>query len=45
MSTVLELFNQKEMLNYLRDRKYPVLLGEELFPEVKRQSGTDYWWR
>lgn len=38
MSTVLELFNQKEMLNYLRDRKYPVLLGEELFPEVKRQS-------
>ena len=36
--SVLELFNQKEMLNYLKDRKYPAMLGEELFPEVKRQS-------
>ena len=36
--SVLELFNQKEILNYLKDRKYPTMLGEELFPEVKRQS-------
>lgn len=36
--SVLELFNQKEILNYLKDRKYPAMLGEELFPEVKRQS-------
>ena len=36
--SVLELFNQKEILNYLKDRKYPAMLGEELLPEVKRQS-------
>lgn len=36
--SVLELFNQKEILNYLKERKYPTMLGEELFPEVKRQS-------
>lgn len=36
--SVLELFNQKEILNYLKERKYPAMLGEELFPEVKRQS-------
>lgn len=36
--SVLELFNQREILNYLKERKYPVMLGEELFPEVKRQS-------
>ncbi len=36
--SVLELFNQKEVLNYLKERKYPTMLGEELFPEVKRQS-------
>lgn len=36
--SVLELFNQKELLNYLKERKYPTMLGEELFPEVKRQS-------
>lgn len=36
--SILELFNQKEILNYLKERKYPAMLGEELFPEVKRQS-------
>lgn len=36
--SVLELFEQKEILNYLKERKYPTMLGEELFPEVKRQS-------
>ncbi len=38
MPTVLEIFNQKEVLDYLKERKYPVMLGEELFPEVKKQS-------
>lgn len=38
MATVLELFPQKEILNYLGNRQYPALLGETLFPEVKRQS-------
>jgi hypothetical protein len=38
MPNILELFNQKEVLNYLQERKYPALLGETLFPEVKRQS-------
>lgn len=38
MANILELFNQKEMLTYLQNREYPALLGESLFPEVKRQS-------
>lgn len=38
MPNILDLFNQKEVLNYLQNRQYPALLGEELFPEVKRQS-------
>lgn len=33
-----ELLNQKDILDYLRDRQYPTLLGEELFPEIKRDS-------
>lgn len=36
--TVLDLFSQKEILNYLKERKYPAMMGEELFPEVKKQS-------
>lgn len=32
-----ELLKQKDILDYLKERKYPVLLGEELFPEVKRE--------
>ena len=36
--SVLELFEQKEILNYQKDRKYPALMGEELFPEVKKRS-------
>lgn len=36
--SVLELFNQKEILNYLKERKFPAMMGEELFPEVKKQS-------
>ena len=36
--SVLELFNQKEVLNYLKERKFPALMGEELFPETKKQS-------
>jgi hypothetical protein len=38
MPNVLELFSQKEILNYLQNRQYPVLLGASLFPEVKKQS-------
>lgn len=38
MPSVLELFNQREMLNYLQNREYPTLLGATLFPEVKKQS-------
>ncbi|MDF2722107.1 MAG: head protein [Paenibacillus sp.] len=38
MPSVLELFRQVEILNYLQNRQYPALLGEALFPEVKRES-------
>ncbi|WP_164670961.1 major capsid protein [Virgibacillus doumboii] len=38
MPNILELFSQKEVLNYLQNREYPALLGESLFPENKRQS-------
>lgn len=38
MSSVLELFNQCEVLTYLQNRQYPALLGETLFPEEKRES-------
>lgn len=38
MPSVLELFNQKEILNYLQNREYPQLLGETLFPEIKKPS-------
>lgn len=36
--SVLELFSTKEVLNYLKNRKFKPMLGEELFPEVKKQS-------
>lgn len=38
MENILDLFNQKEILNYQSNRQYAALLGESLFPEVKRQS-------
>lgn len=38
MANVLDLFNQKEVLNYLQTREYAPLLGAALFPEVKKQS-------
>lgn len=38
MPDIYELFSQKEILNYLNERQYPPMLGEALFPEVKRQS-------
>lgn len=38
MPTVLELFNTKEVLDYQKERTYPAMLGEELFPEEKVQS-------
>ena len=36
--SVLELFSQKEVLNYLKERKFPALMGEELFPETKKKA-------
>jgi hypothetical protein len=38
MPNVLELFSQPVVLNYLQNRQFPALLGETLFPEVKRDS-------
>lgn len=38
MPSVLELFKQNEVLNYLQNREFPELLGATLFPEVKKQS-------
>lgn len=38
MPSVLQLFPQREILNYLGNRQYAPMLGETLFPEVKRQS-------
>lgn len=36
--SILDLFNQKEVLDYTRNRELPVLLGETLFPARKTQS-------
>lgn len=38
MPTIMELFTQNEVLNYVRDREYKPLLGESLFPERKQPS-------
>lgn len=38
MPAITDLFSQKEVLNYLRDRQYAPMLGEELFPERKTPS-------
>ncbi|MER2180380.1 MAG: major capsid protein, partial [Carnobacterium inhibens] len=37
-TSILDLFNQKEVLDYTRNRELPVLLGETLFPARKTQS-------
>ena len=36
--SIAELFPQQEILNYLKERKFKAMMGEELFPEVKKQS-------
>lgn len=38
MSSVLELFDTKKIVDYLKDREYPAMLGEELFPERKEDD-------
>lgn len=38
MPSVLDLFNQKEVLNYLENRQYAPFLGDTLFPQRKTQS-------
>ncbi|AHB80332.1 major capsid protein [Oenococcus oeni] len=35
---IAELFSQKDVLDYTRNREYPVLLGDSLFPARKTQS-------
>lgn len=37
-TSVLDMFNNKEVLTYLRDRQLPTLLGDELFPARKTGS-------
>ena len=36
--SIAELFPQQEILNYLKERKFKPMMGEELYPEVKKQS-------
>jgi len=38
MPNILELFDQKSILDYVNNRQYPALLGEQLFPERKVQG-------
>ncbi len=38
MDGVLEIFDQKGIINYLKDRVYPTYMGTELFPEEKRDE-------
>ncbi|NLY79811.1 MAG: major capsid protein [Lysinibacillus sp.] len=38
MPDVLELFKSETVLSYLKERQYPALLGETLFPEVKHDT-------
>lgn len=38
MPSVLDLFNQREVLDYLQKREYPALLGAKLFPEIKKPT-------
>lgn len=38
MSNVAKLFGQNEILTYVKNRKYPTMLGATLFPEVKVHS-------
>lgn len=38
MSSVAELFETKKILDYLKERQYPAMLGEELFPERKEDD-------
>lgn len=36
--SILELFSQKEVLNYLKNRTFKPMIGEELYPEVKKPT-------
>lgn len=35
MPAILDLFNQKTVLDYVQNRQYPQLLGDTLFPSTK----------
>lgn len=38
MSSVLELFDTKKIVDYLKERQYPKMMGEEIFPERKEDD-------
>lgn len=38
MEGILEIFDQKGIIDYLKDRQYPTYMGTELFPEEKRDE-------
>ena len=38
MDGILKIFDQKGIINYLKDRVYPTYMGTELFPEEKRDE-------
>lgn len=38
MASVLELFDTRKILDYLKDREYPKMMGEEIFPERKEDD-------
>lgn len=38
MPTIADLFSKKELITYMMNRQYPALLGEQLFPEIKRDT-------
>ena len=38
MEGILQVFDQKAIINYLKDRVYPTYMGKELFPEEKRDE-------
>ena len=38
MSGILEIFDQKGIIDYLKDRVYPTYMGKELFVEEKRDE-------
>ena len=38
MEGILDIFTQKGIIDYLKERTYPTYMGTELFPEEKRDE-------